>query len=360
MRPVIDNQEALVDWYRRQQESLKIDVADQGLETLVGMVSRHSIDVSPRFQRRDRWDKVRQSRLIESFLRNIPVPPVYLAEDRMQPGRYAVIDGKQRLTAIWEYFNNNFSLRGIEFEPGLNGLKFNDLPVRLRDALCMKTMRVTTLVHGSDGRAQHEVFIRLNTGGEILNPQEIRNVAYSGPLNDAIYTMAENEFLCERLKVSKKPASSAYQTMVDAEYVLRFFALSDSWRSFRGSYRNALDDFMDSNRFADAGLIEKWCDSFKSAISIVERIWGSEAFMRPGRKQSLAGMYDAQMLAVHTLGEERCRVAEQHAAAVRDALIKRFEGDSKFEDSVRVATNTPEKLHYRVSVLMEILGAEYE
>lgn len=67
MRPVIDNQEALVDWYRRQQESLKIDVADQGLETLVGMVSRHSIDVSPRFQRRDRWDKVRQSRLIESF-----------------------------------------------------------------------------------------------------------------------------------------------------------------------------------------------------------------------------------------------------------------------------------------------------
>ena len=125
---MIDNQEALVDWYRRQQESLKIDVADQGLETLVGMVSRHSIDVSPRFQRRDRWDKVRQSRLIESFLRNIPVPPVYLAEDRAQPGRYAVIDGKQRLTAIWEYFNNNFSLRGIEFEPGLNGLKFNDLP----------------------------------------------------------------------------------------------------------------------------------------------------------------------------------------------------------------------------------------
>ena len=72
-----EKQENLVEWYREQQESLKIDVVDQGLATLVGMVGRGSIDVSPHFQRRDRWDQVRQSRLIESFLRNIPIPPVY-------------------------------------------------------------------------------------------------------------------------------------------------------------------------------------------------------------------------------------------------------------------------------------------
>ncbi len=352
---VNDRRNGLIDWYRRQQESLKIDIADQGLLTLVGMVSRQSIDVSPRFQRRDRWDQGRQSRLIESFLRNIPVPPVYLAEDRMQPGRYAVIDGKQRLTAIWMFFNDKFALRGIEYQPELNGLKFSDLPAGLQDALGMKTMRVTTLVHGSDLRAQHEVFIRLNTGGEILNAQEIRNVAYSGPLNDAVYRMAENEFLRERLKVNEKTGSKAYQAMVDAEYVLRFFALSSSWRNFKGSYREALDEFMDSKRDVSDREIKRLCDSFESAISAVERIWGSEAFMRPGRNQSLAGMYDAQMLAVHAVGQECCRVAEIHAGSVREALVKRFEEDSKFEDSVRVATNTPEKLHYRVSVVMDIL-----
>ena len=154
--------------------------------------------------------------------------------------------------------------------------------------------------------------------------------------------------------------SKAYQTMVDAEYVLRFFALSESWRSFKGSYQEALDGFMDKNRFADDRNIERLCKSFESAIQTVERIWGEEAFMRPGRKQSLAGMYDAQMLAVHALGRERCRSAEQHADSVCDALIKRFKEDPKFEDSVRVATNTPEKLQYRVSVVMEILGAQYE
>ena len=102
-------------------------------------------------------------------------------------------------------------------------------------------------------------------------------------------------------------------------------------------------------------LVEGLPVSFESAISAVERIWGSEAFMRPGRNQSLAGMYDAQMLAVHAVGQECCRVAEIHAGSVREALVKRFEEDSKFEDSVRVATNTPEKLHYRVSVVMDIL-----
>lgn len=355
-----EKQENLVEWYREQQESLKIDVVDQGLATLVGMVGRGSIDVSPHFQRRDRWDQVRQSRLIESFLRNIPVPPVYLAEDRMRPGRYAVIDGKQRLTAVWMYFTDKFRLSGIEYQPKLNGLYFSDLPDGLQDALGMKTMRVTTLVHGSNVRAQHEVFIRLNTGGETLNAQEIRNVAYSGPLNDAVYRMAENEFLRKRFKIDEKKDSKAYQTMVDAEYVLRFFALSESWRSFKGSYQEALDGFMDKNRFADDRNIERLCKSFESAIQTVERIWGEEAFMRPGRKQSLAGMYDAQMLAVHALGRERCRSAEQHADSVRDALIKRFKEDPKFEDSVRVATNTPEKLQYRVSVVMEILGAQYE
>ena len=40
---VTDERDALVDWYRRQQESLKIDVVDQCVETLVGMVSRQLI-----------------------------------------------------------------------------------------------------------------------------------------------------------------------------------------------------------------------------------------------------------------------------------------------------------------------------
>ena len=339
---------------------MKIDVADQGLATLVRMVGSGSVDISPRFQRRDRWKPEQQSRLVESFLRNIPIPPIYLAEDRMRPGRYAVIDGKQRLTAVWRFFNDKLTLSGIEFQPKLNGLRFSDLPEGLQEALGMKTMRVTTLVHGSNMQAQHEVFIRLNTGGEILNPQEIRNVAYSGRLNDAVYRMAENTFLRKRFKISETSKSPAYQKMVDAELVLRFFALSGSWREFKGSFRNALDEFMDRNRFADENDVEKLCSSFESAISTVQRIWGDDAFMRPGRKQSLAGMYDAQMLSVHAVGGDCCRIAEQHAISVRDALVKRFEMDRKLESSVRDATNTPEKLQYRVSVVMDILRGQYE
>ena len=69
------------------------------------------------------------------------------------------------------------------------------------------------------------MFHRLNSGGEILNPQEIRNVAYRGPLNQLIYRLAEDKFLRQQLKITSDRAS-AYRKMTDAEYVLRYLTLA--------------------------------------------------------------------------------------------------------------------------------------
>ena len=167
--------------------------------------------------------------LIESFLTNIPVPPVYLAEDVAQLGSYAVIDGKQRLTAISLFFSDKLVLRGLRRLERLNGLKYSQLPIEIRNPLGMKNLRITTLLRQSSEDLKHEVFLRLNTGGEILNAQEIRNVAYRGPLNDLIYQLAEDEFLRKQFKVVP-PSSQSYRQMTDAEYVLRFLALVSNWR----------------------------------------------------------------------------------------------------------------------------------
>ena len=86
----------------------------------------------------------------------------------------------------------------------LNGLKYSDLPDGVRVPLGMKSLRVTTLLRQSEEDLKHEVFLRLNTGGEILNAQEIRNVAYRGPLNDLIYGLAENTFLRQQFKVKPR------------------------------------------------------------------------------------------------------------------------------------------------------------
>jgi len=100
-------------------------------------------------------------------------------------------------------------------------------------------VRVVTLLKQSDPNIKYEVFIRLNTGGEPLIPQEIRNVAYRGKVNDLVFRLADNDFLKRQLKI-KDRRSKPYRMMIDAEYVLRFFTLLEQWETFSGNMRNAM------------------------------------------------------------------------------------------------------------------------
>ena len=84
------------------------------LPNLIDMLkTRNTLEIAPYYQRRARWDIGRKSRLIESFLVNIPVPPVFLYEKEF--AQYEVMDGQQRISAILEYFDNQFELRGSRY-----------------------------------------------------------------------------------------------------------------------------------------------------------------------------------------------------------------------------------------------------
>lgn len=349
---VADDNKLLED-FRSFQEKAVIEVADQGLLSLSQMVDSGSIDVSPGFQRRDRWDIDRQSRLIESFLLNLPVPPVYLAEDAKQIGTYAVIDGKQRLTAIGLFFTNQFALKELRTFSTLNGRTYEELPQGMRAALGMKSLRVVTLLRQSDEHLKHEVFLRLNTGGEILNPQEVRNVAYHGPLNEAIYWAAENRFLRVQFKANTK-RSPAYKSMLDAELVLRFLTLRDSWQEYSGSLRLAMDEYMSRNQGMSPGQIRERITAFERSIEAAENIFGAHAFKRPGREQALAGLWDAQMIALSLLDDSELLALESKAAEARAAADDLFR-DARFDEAVRQATNTPERLRYRISRMIDTL-----
>lgn len=291
--------------------------------------------------------------MIESFLVNIPVPPVYLAEDEGRIGRYAVIDGKQRLTAIEAFFSDRLVLRNLTRLESLNGLRYSTMPESVRNSLGMKSLRVTTLLRQSDEGLKHEVFLRLNTGGEVLNAQEIRNVAYRGPLNDLVYTLAENEFMRRQFKVVP-PSSPAFRKMADAEYVLRFFALSERWRKFSGDIRRSLDMYMADNRHASPGELARLHDRFDNAVTVAEAIWGDQAFKWPARDQALAGLFDAQMVAIAELGTGRQRDIISAAPAIR-ARVEALFNDGEFAEAVRLGTNTPGRLRFRIEKLRDAL-----
>ncbi|RKR73931.1 DUF262 domain-containing protein [Frondihabitans australicus] len=339
------------------ENDLVIQSSDMALVNISTLAASGALDLSPRFQRRNRWDRERQSQLIESFLTNVPVPPVYLAEESR--GTFAVIDGKQRLTAITEYFDNVYPITDLQLRGELEGTYFRDLPLEVSASLSMRPLRAVTVLRQTPDWVKHQVFIRLNRGGQPLNAQEIRNVAFAGQLNDSIIEASADPFLQRQLKITS-PNSPSYADMTDVEFVVRFFAVGESWSRFGGSMRDAMDDFMAKHFKAGRTEVSALIERFKRALRYCEAIWGDRAFQRfdrgQWRDQLIGGMYDAQMVAVDQLPDFILEHVVNNSSNAISHTQRLFTHED-FDQAVRVATNTPSRVQLRVNRVVETLRA---
>jgi len=346
----------VVNRFSQAQDSLVIQQSDFSLSAIAEMVERASIDIAPHYQRRDRWHLEKQSALIESFLINVPVPPVYLSEDDY--GQYSVIDGKQRITAIYEFLRGTIKLKGMKEFPELNGATFGELPTQLQNALSVRPyIRIITLLKQSDPELKYEVFLRLNTGGEKLRPQEVRNVAFSGPLNDLLFSLAENDFLRSKLKITSNK-STAYRNMDDLEHVLRFLTIRQGWERMRGKISIEMDQFMAEHR---RGNVKEFEGQFTRAIEGCEEIWGEHAFQKPNesgwREQLISPLYDAQMVAVSLMKPKKIKLLCEQKKKVIAGTKKLYEKDPVFLKSVSQATGDASAIFTRVNAISKMLNA---
>lgn len=113
------------------------------------------LNLRPEYQRRLVWDVGKRSRFIESLLLNIPIPPVFLYEWEL--GRYEVMDGQQRLSAVVEFYENGFALKGLEKWNELAGYRYRDLPDTLQRGLDRRRLSATVLLveRPKDTHPQH-------------------------------------------------------------------------------------------------------------------------------------------------------------------------------------------------------------
>lgn len=343
----------VVDTFNQFQKSLVLQSSDLSLLSIADMVESQAIDISPKYQRRDRWGIDKQSALIESFLMNIPVPPIYLAED--ETGTYSVIDGKQRITAIHQFMMKNLRLKQLERFTELENQSFSELPDILVNALKIRPyLRVVTLLRQSNPDVKHEVFIRLNKAGVALNSQEIRNVAFRGKFNDLLFELAENNFLRQRLNITNK--SRKYSEMVDVQYVLRYFTVLEYWNDFPGNMDLAMDNFMERYHRVGVNKIDESRGKFLAAIDACRSIWGEEAFTKPGgTRKAIQGFFDIQMIGVTLLNDrERNRVISE-AGRVRQAIADEITNNVDYDHSITQFTSNPERMRFRISKTIEIL-----
>ena len=321
----------IVEIFLDAQSRLVFQSSDLSLDSISSMVSENAINIKPTYQRRDRWDVPRQSALIESFLLNIPVPPIYLAEDEY--GKYSVIDGKQRITAIYNFINKGMKLENLEKFIELEGYTFHKLPPQLNNALKIRPyLRVITLLKQSDPKLKYEVFNRLNTGGIKLLPQEIRNAAYEGKFNDLLIELSENDFLVKQFNIKSEKdrlQSKVYKEMIDLEFVLRFFTLRSKWNSFSGNMKLEMDNFMRDHQKVDDKVLKQFNSIFTKTMSACEIVFGGDAFRRPdGRNEMIQGIYDAQTVGLSFFVENNYEDLIKNKVSIKDKFNEKYAKDT--------------------------------
>ncbi|HEY3281757.1 MAG TPA: DUF262 domain-containing protein [Armatimonadota bacterium] len=280
--------------YASREERIVTESNREKLPNFVEALKRPNyMNVRPFYQRRPRWDAMRQSRLIESFIMNVPVPPLFVYETQLNT--YEVMDGQQRITAIQSFYMNELKLTGLERWPELNGRTYLRLPEKIRAGIDRRSISYTVLMHESAQREEDAmllkqlVFERLNTGGVKLSHQEVRNCLYQGLFNSLLLELSRtNAFRRawglpeyadrEESQPPKELLDDAfYSQMGDIETILRFFALR-----FADQYQRGMQGFLDlymarARRFTSADM-NVLRDLFLDTISLAERVYGEQLF----------------------------------------------------------------------------------
>lgn len=351
--------DSIVNKFLQAQNRLVFQSSDLSLDAIANMVEGGAIDIKPKYQRRERWSKDKQSALIESFLLNIPVPPIYLSEDEY--GKYSIIDGKQRVTAIYNFILKENKLINLEKFKEIENLSFEQLPPQLNNALKIRPyIRVITLLNQSDSLLKYEVFNRLNTGGDKLNSQEIRNAAFEGKFNDLLVELSESTFFRKQFNLSTekdREKSKIYKEMSDVEYVLRFFTLKDKWQNFNGNMRVSMDIFMEENRDIAQVKLNNYKNEYLKTLELCEKVWGDQAFKRPdGRNEIIQGIYDVQTIGLSQFLDKEQEIINKKANIVAE-FEKQYFFDDEFQTSMRQFTSNIKQVNYRISKMIEILNS---
>ncbi|WP_244319467.1 DUF262 domain-containing protein [Geobacillus subterraneus] len=165
------------------------------------------------------WDKKRKSLFIHSLLTNCPIPPIYATKEART---YHIIDGKQRLTTVFSFIENEFALdeeTPAVQETSIKGKRFQDLPDDLQQQLLSFAFDVIRLEEITTAELE-QLFYRLNQGVPLRKIETTRAIL-GGQVLRFVEEIANTPFFQEKVNLSK----AARKRFVDQEVVLQILML---------------------------------------------------------------------------------------------------------------------------------------
>jgi hypothetical protein len=334
---------------------------------------RSEINMNPEYQRMGGvWTKEKRRLLIDSILNDYDLPKIYFhalsPEEVSASGfRFAVIDGRQRLEAIWGFMDGEFTLApDFEYQRdtqlNLGGLSYEDIAkqhpkIRVKfDSFVLPV--VTVSIEGNDIDLIEDMFSRLNEAVP-LNAAEKRN-AIGGDIVRAIADVSQHVFFASRVKFR----NNRYQ---HRESSARFLLVEDSLRT-SGQIVDTKKVYLDSlaKRYHDGH--QALVDNLKTNVTkILDRMaaefTASDELLLA---QGILVVYYLIFRSAIAHGEE-AKVTRrslldfrQRLAVNREAAIKNYEGASfdllEFDRLNQQGTNDASSIKERVKILSEFLG----
>ena len=257
-------------------KEINIKSKTMSLDNIIKRIRESEIDMAPDFQRKgDLWTPDKQSRLIESMLIKLPLPAFYF--DGTEDEKWLVVDGLQRLSAIKNFVvDESLRLQGLEFLENISGKTFSELPRNYR-RMIEETEIVAYIINpGTPADVKFNIFKRINTGGLVLEPQEIRHA-----LNQGIPSKFVAKLAC--LESFKEATQNVIATdrMLDREFVTRFLAF---YLNGSKGYKPDLDTFMTSSMAQLNTKTESELDNiltaFDQAMKLSKIIFNKWAFRK--------------------------------------------------------------------------------
>ena len=318
---------------------------DFDLDGLVNRLNQGSVFVPP-FQREFVWSRKRASKLIESFLLGLPVPGIFLAEEA-DTGKLLVIDGQQRLKTLQFFYSGYFgdgaaggnarpfALEGVDQE--FLNKRYVDLSEPERHQLSNSYIRATVIRQHfpEDGNSSvFHIYHRLNSGGQHLTPQEIRQAICRGVLMDNIRELNDNA----DWRAIFGPPSLRQK---DQELILRFWAMYLAADDYAAPMLGFLDNFASRHRNPNVEFLYDGRKAFTETIGAFNAALGNKAFRTASSKQLNAAVFDSMTVGLARRikdggGLKSADLIDAHNTLLQDATyIENVSGGTAHPASVK-------------------------
>ncbi len=343
-----------------QPDNIYLSVSDlkRKYDRYLSGIEENALKINPDYQRYDGiWSTKNRSLFIESIILNIPIPSIYLSED--SKGTLIVIDGRQRLSTLFDFMEDKFKLTGLTILKNLNGKKYSKLTGELakhKTKIEDRSLHIAKLRYGTSDTFVIETFERVNTKGAKLNAQEIRNAINQGKSTQLLNQLSDYYDKDNQIIDKKR--------MKDKYLILRYFAMKFYYQQTKqginvefGTISDYLSNTMKKINKMDDERVDELKNDFIKCYDRAKSVFGKTAFRLNETLPINMVLFDVTLIIVSELTNASDDMIKKAFVSLVN-YNKNFDDNSEspFEKNIKYHRDSNENIKERLLWIKKIVG----